>query len=281
MTICKSIKKQMTDALYNQLPQEAETRFRRHLETCAACAREYEELTALEEVMSKRQRPKMSEVYWESYMDKLDEKLDTLDAAEKVDPAYSPHPARRTDWTREWLKKTRWFFIPAAAAALLVVGVSVGLFFAGPEGQKLVDNTIASVKKLSPAVAAHFDNVQPVLLDYATYTPETAGETGTGAGNDEDDMVMVPKSQVKKLLIENQLLKRVVAKNDDITLKNLMDELEMLLLDLSNSDEDKAATRKAVQKYIKDNNLLFRMKVLKQKHDREQKEKETFKPDVV
>ena len=117
------------------------------------------------------------------------------------------------------------------------------------------------MRQLNPAVAAHFDNVQPLLVDYANYTPEEETDT-------PEETVMVEKSTVEKLLLENQLLKRVVEKENNITANELMDELELILLELKNSGKNNEETLRAVQKLIKDNDILFKIKVLKKKEER-------------
>jgi hypothetical protein len=107
-------------------------------------------------------------------------------------------------------------------------------------------------------VAKHFDNLTPLLIDYSNYTSEEREDTA-------EETILVEKNTVKKLLIENQLLKRLVAKADNISVKQLMDELELILLEISNSNGDKDEIRRAVQQLIKDNDILFKMKVLNKK----------------
>jgi hypothetical protein len=114
---------------------------------------------------------------------------------------------------------------------------------------------------LTPAVAQHFDNLKPMLIDYANYTPEDEEE----ADVEPVETVVVDKTTVQKLLLENRLLKRVLAKSDDVSTKLLMDELEIILVEISNSNGDKEDTLRAVRQLIKDNDILFKMKVLKKK----------------
>lgn len=253
MIKCKRIKELMPDALNaenNPLTETEKQDFHAHLKSCAHCSEEYNRLNALMSVLDKRERPQMSEDFWDNYYSRLEEKLDAV-----LEPKKAPVKIRSA-WWKEWGGgfNIRWTLYPAAAAIIIVVGVAIGQFLALPEGKDFV-------RQLNPAVAAHFENVQPLLVDYANYTPEE--ET-----NAPEETVLVEKSTVEKLLLENQLLKRVVAKEENITANRLMDELELILLELKNSGGNNDETFRAVQKLIKDNDILFKIKVLKKKEER-------------
>jgi hypothetical protein len=257
MKSCKKIKNLMVDAVYNQLPEAEQAVFHEHLKTCPACSAEYHNMEKLMSMMNKRQRPQMNEDYWEQYSQKLDEKLDAI--ADHPKPAVQTHRQRR--WFAGSSTWTRWVLMPAASVALLVMAVSIVRFFSLSGGKAFVDTAVSSIRQLTPAVAEHFDNIKPMLIDYANYTPEEETDADTEPG----ETVAVDKTTIQKLLLENRMLKRVVANSDDITAKQLMEELELILMEISNSNGDKAETLKAVRQLIKDNDILFKMKVLKEK----------------
>jgi len=73
---------------------------------------------------------------------------------------------------------------------------------------------------------------------------------------------MADKKSVEKLLRENQLLKQVVAKQNNMQVKQVMETLELILLELDNSNGNAGQTRKAVSELIRDNGLLFKMKTI-------------------
>ncbi len=258
MIKCKKIKDMMPDILNteNQLSETERKHFHQHLGNCARCSEEYKRVTELLTVMEKRRRPEMSGDFWENYYSRLEEKLDAPE--EETIPVTAKSPG----WGR-WFRDLRmqWVLYPAAAAAVLVVGIAVAQFLAIPGNQNLVTSAVSSIRQLNPAVAGHFENVQPLLVDYSNYTPEEEPED-PGA---PEETVMVEKSTIQKLLLENHMLKRVVAKSDDITTMQLIEELEVILLELKNSNGDSKETMRVVQQLIKDNDILFKMKALKKK----------------
>lgn len=256
MRECKKLKDLMVDALSNnsELSEAEHKKLQAHVKVCARCAEEYKKLTGLLTIMDKRQRPQMSEAFWDNYYSRLEEKLEAVE--EQEIPAVKASGRRR--WPGGFDFKVGWLLYPAAAVAVLVVGFVIGQYLSLAPGNNIVDTAISSMRRLSPAVAQHFDNMRPLLLDYSNYSPQ---ETRAAP----EETVMVEKSTVKKLLLENQLLKRMVAKEKNITVKQLMDELELILIEVSNSEASDEETRRAVQKLIKENDILFKMKILKAK----------------
>jgi len=260
MKSCKKIKTLMVNALYNELPETEKNIFQEHLKTCSGCSAEYKKLTALMGVMDIRQRPQMSEDFWDNYYLQVEKKIEAAKEEEK--------PLIKTAWRRrrlEWIEnlnlRKRWVLYPAAALAIVMMSIGIGQFLSLPEGKHIVDTAVSSIRRLSPAVAQHFDNLQPLLIDYSNYTPEESETV-------PEETVIMEKRTVQKLLLENQLLKRVVAKENNISAKQLMDELEIILLEISNSNGDREATLQAVKQLIKDYDILFKMKVLKRKDKR-------------
>jgi len=253
MNTCKKIKDVIPDLLNNgsELSAEESETVYAHLENCARCSETYKEMTALKALMDNRARPQMSDEFWDNYYSRLEEKLDAV-------TVQSPG---RNRWFRNF--KLQWVLYPAAAAAVLVVGIALAQFLSLPGNQNLLTTAVTSIHRLNPAVANHFDNVQPLLVDYSNYTPEESREK-EDAGTPEET-VMVEKSTVQKLLLENRLLKQVVAKEDNITAAQLIDELELILLELKNADGNNKETARAVRQLIEDNDILFKMKALQRK----------------
>lgn len=284
---CKRINAAMTDALFGDLPELDKTAFDAHLKTCPACAAEYQKLAGVMNLVDRREQPDMGETFWDNYYERLEDKIDNQTQPQKTKPEtprVKESPRRR--WWESLQFKPRWVLYPVAAAAVIVIGVSLGRFLQQTGGGDIINGAVQSIRSLSPAMAGHFDNVRPVLLDYANsspqtarpkaqhavYTPETGaagsidatetGAAGITAGPGPEDTVMVDRETVKKMLLENRMLRRMVEKNDNITAQQLMDELEVILMEISNSSGDSEENRRLVKQLIKDYDVLFKMKVI-------------------
>lgn len=260
MSKCKKIRNLMAGALYNELTDNEQSLFQAHISSCGDCGREFNKLREVTSMMNKRERPEMNDDFWDNYYDRLEDRLD--DELEREQTPEPVRPSRTAGW-QDWLDLLRfpkhWALVPVGAAALLMVGIAIGYYFNLPEGKKLLDDTFQSMRSFSPAVNSHFDNMQPLLVDYANYSPEETGQKPA-------DTVVMEKKTVQRLLVENQLLKRAAAKGNNIPLKQLLEDYEVILVEMSNcSDDERQDIAREVQKFINDNDLLLKMKTLRRK----------------
>lgn len=255
---CTYFKELMVDALYDELSQSDKKSFQAHLKACSSCAVEYEEMAAVLNVMDRRRQPGMSESYWDTYLPRLRERM----AVEAKTPGQR---LLAGEWLKQWRGRFhfdfRWILYPAAAMLLVALGIGIGRYLYLPAGKSLMERVgeVTSVAKVSPAVSEHFENLRPILIDYANYTAE---ENGGSTG----EMVQVDKTTLKKLVMQNYLLKQMVNRSNDGALKQLLEELELVLLELSNAGADgkktgRLRTIRSVQTILNKNDVLFKMKV--------------------
>jgi hypothetical protein len=242
MKRCNRFKELIVDSLYGELAKKNKTFFEEHSRSCLTCAREYKEMSATLELVEQRPHPEMSETFWDNYLPGLQEKIDG-----EIKPGKS------------WAFNIRWVLYPAAAMLLIVSGIIIGRFLYSPAGQDFLDNPMASVRRpgAGPDVSVHFDNLRPMLIDYSNYS------TAEPASAFEPETVAVDKETLKRLMLENQLLKKAIGRSNDPALKQLMEDLEMILLELSNASSNGAGkqTIEDVQDLLEQNDILFKMKV--------------------
>jgi hypothetical protein len=267
---CEDFKGIVVDALYNydQLSEENKRLFHAHLTTCPGCAGEYEEMAAVLGVMDQRQRPEMGEEVWDSYMLRLQEKLEEAEEKEKK---------KIWSWLKKWwenfsfdIQRFRWVLYPAAALLLVVLGIAIGRYLYLPpvpgKGEELISGTLSSERKISPVVLEHFETLRPLLIDCANYN---AREAGSG-----EEFVLIDKKPLKKLAWQNLLLKRIAARGNDVVLTQLLEELEMILLEISNAEPGETngditgkETIGRVRDILEKNDTLFKMKIYNRSED--------------
>lgn len=262
----------MVDVLYNydELPEKDKRLFNGHMTTCPACAKEYQEMAAVLRMMDLRQRPEMGEEYWDSYYRRLMEK----NAVEVVKTSLIRQTFDFLANSLDLLLKRilpaqgiirRWVLYPVAALLLVVVGIAIGRHIYLPpvpeRGGELFSSSYSSGPKFNPVVAEHFETVRPLLIDCVNYT---AGEAPNGG----DEFVMVDKKTLKKLALQNYLLKRIALRENDVVLTRLLEELELILLEISNaetgdinSDNDGREAVGHVRDILIKNDTLFKMKI--------------------
>jgi hypothetical protein len=168
------------------------------------------------------------------------------------------------------IQRLRWVLYPAAALLLVVLGIAIGRYVYLPsvpeKEEKLISSSLSSERNLNPVVAEHFENLRPLLIDCANYN---AQETGSG-----EDFVLIDKKTLKKLALQNLLLKRIAARGNDVVLTQLLEELELILLELSNAEPGEPngdiagnETIDRIRDILKKNDTLFKMKIYNRTED--------------
>ena len=272
---CKDFKGMVVDVLYNydQLPGEDKHLFHAHLTTCPACAVEYEEMAGVLALMDQRDKPEMEEEFWDSYYPRLMEKIKKQEKVSLI-KSFCGGSRGAVFSKRAPLavgdKIRRWMLLPAAALLLVVIGIVIGRYLYMPpvpgKGEKLISSSLSSERKFNPVVAEHFESLRPLLIDCANYDVQ---ETGSG-----EDFVLIDKKTLKKLAWQNLLLKRIAARGNDVVLTQVLEELELVLLELSNAEPGESngdiageETIGRVREILKKNDTLFKMNVYNKSED--------------
>ncbi|MCP5047252.1 MAG: zf-HC2 domain-containing protein, partial [bacterium] len=238
---CKQFNALLVDALYDELKERDKGFFRAHLETCSSCSAEYNRMVSVLEVMDQRRQPEMDETFWDNFLPQLHEKI----GVRETGPA-----GRAVGWLQEWWGNLnfklniRWALYPAAVVLLIVSGIVIGRYLYSPGGEEFIGPTVASV---NPGVSEHFDNVRPLLIDYSNYSKQE--DTG-GKG----DMVRVDRETLRRLVVQNHLLKKAVERENNASLIQLLEDLEMILLEISNAGPNggRSDSIQAVQDIMED-----------------------------
>jgi hypothetical protein len=271
---CKDFKEIVVDALYNydELSEQDKRLFHAHLTTCPACAGEYEEMVGVLALMDQRQKPEMGEEYWDSYYTRLLEKIKESEEKEK-----NKIKNKIWLWLKKWwenfrfdMQRLRWMLYPAAALLLVVIGIIIGRYLYLPsvpeKGEELISSALSSERRVRPVVAEHFETLRPLLIDCSNYN---AQEAGSGK-----DFVLIDKKTLKKLALQNLLLKRIAARGNDVVLTQLLEELELILLELSNAEPGESngdiagdETIGRIRDILKKNDTLFKMNIYNKSAD--------------
>ena len=233
---CRRFKKDMLMDIYGELNKKERRRLEEHLARCASCREEFE---ANRKVLS------------------------SLEQA----PA---EPAPRVDWERNWkaiesglepnrrrpgflAAFPRWAYAPLALAVLFILGMAVGRYWwpwrpAAPITAKL--RTI-SPETEQALLNRYFEDVKPVLLDYA--------HDGTKTG--KEGPLLTDREIARSLLVQNLLLKRALTRKNP-ALADLFDDLGMILTEIANLQGQDTSTPAALKDVIRERQVLSRIRRL-------------------
>ncbi len=204
---------------------ELDQKRRGHLAECGECRAELELLTRLLNLTRDYPVPERGESYGQEVW-------------ARVEPKLAQKPRRR------WI---RWWAITPVLAAVIVIAFVVGALTEKRRQEKFSEKT--SERVLLAALSNHLDRSQILLTELANEGPSTADL------NDE-------RARARDLVYENRLLRQTARRLGDGVYVGLLDDLERVLLDVSNSPADLRPNKWAgLQQRIVDEGLLFKVRV--------------------
>ena len=229
--------------LYYYAEGEALPASRAHLESCAVCGERLSELERAMGAVTSSRIPERDESYgrlvWARVQTKLSE------------------PERAPRWRAlEWLTLPRLAYA-GGLAVLLIAAFVAGRNWpmpAGPSPAPATESASAPVDTkaiLSASAAAHLERSAMVLA-------EVANEPATGSPDTSDEQM-----RAGDLVASGRLMRQVAARTGDSGHADLLDQLERVLLEITNSPSPMpAATLDAIRSRIKSEDLLFKVRVL-------------------
>ncbi|MHB8056142.1 MAG: anti-sigma factor family protein [Candidatus Aminicenantales bacterium] len=238
---CKHARQALVLDYYGELSPAEKTELESHLRSCGACMAEREDILRVFALLEANPPAPVPDPDTERVWSGVESQLA---------PAKSP-ARRRHAWAAP-----QWSLAGAALVLVLVAGIFIGRSVFAP--QVPVDLTAAASKTpnpaaaLKPALAGHLEDLKPLLLEYANYSPETAsGHT-----------VAIDENLLQALMLQNILLRKALAKSDPAA-ADLLDDCDLILKEIINRNRPTAASPDAIRGLIRDRDVLFKLEIMK------------------
>src|SRR5437879_5150515 len=207
---CQECKELMTGALYGELLSDERKSFDEHLSSCTDCSTLYRSLEETLSIMGTRTRPDPDEAFWQSYWSRLEPKLG----------ATPVHFLKRLS-----VVPPAWAY-GIAAVLLLAFGVYLGKTFFRPAD---------SVREVATVTPQEHDTLNAQTLAYL----ERSKNLLLGVVNSDDENLsdLDRRQEASRQLIQQAyFLKAALNKPDEQHLRQLIVDLEVILLELANLD---------------------------------------------
>jgi hypothetical protein len=102
-----------------------------------------------------------------------------------------------------------------------------------------------------PSLQDHFESLKPILVEYANYTESP-----------ENGKIAIDKRIVKSLIIQNILLKRLIAEEDP-AMKEVLEDVDLVLREIANQEGDDAHSLSMIKELIQERGILYELEVSK------------------
>jgi hypothetical protein len=219
----------MIEACYGELDPAAKARFDRHVGSCRECSAELAALRSTLGLMDERRRSDPGTEFWEGYWDRLSRRM----LWESIEEGRRPSLARRVAASLTPLP--RWSLQAAGAAALLIVGILIGSRIVGPPAGR-PGTAAASYAARAGAVlrAENFvERSKVLLLGLVNYDPATGDPYALDLGR--------KRTISRDLATEAPALRRALSAPGQKRLRDLVGELEVIMMQIANLEADQDA----------------------------------------
>ncbi len=231
---CKSFKEKIILHQYGELEDEERIALETHLEECPECAKDFAYTQKVFRALEDTRAEALPETDWEK-------------SWQSIDTHILPKPRS----TKRIFLFPRWAYAAAAVLIIFIAGIITGRFWLPSEAPSPAGTTVSQAY-VEQSLQHYLEDLRPVLVEYANYNPEEKGQ----------ETIVMDKKVARSLLIQNLLLRNIVAKTDP-SLLPFLDDVDIVLKEISNLETDDKQTPALIKDLIHDREILFKMEIIK------------------
>jgi len=230
---CGKYREQIVLYLYGELDPAERRDLERHLGECPTCAGDLAYTREVFGLIDQAEADAIPEAGWDKCWSRIALGIQ------------SPPPARKS-----WAGFPRWATITAVVLLIFAAGIYLGRFW--PTSLPPGETGAASASDFSPlTLQDYFASLQPVLVEYANQPAEPA------AG----DRIVVDRSLIHSLLVQNFMLMRLAAQNDPEA-EDLLEDIDLVLREIKNLDSSDPDASAMIRRLIRQREILFKINVI-------------------
>ena len=230
----KCLKKHVIMAYMDkEIPERKNRKIAAHLSRCPVCREAYEKK-------------------------KQDVEL-VMESMDLLNPPEIPARVAVTPQKIDKKSRSKKFFIPAfrlwdwrvaliGSLLIFILGIFVGTYFISPPSRNMLVR-LESPEHLGFVLQEHFESIKPVLIEYANFPVSEEGSMD----------ILLDKEFVSGLMERNRLIKERIPRDKNIYLKQLLDELEVILGEISSLTKEDPESLFFIKKLIKEKEILFKL----------------------
>jgi hypothetical protein len=218
--------------LYGELGEDDAKDLMTHIEGCADCAEEFAYTQKVFQVLDEIKTDDVPEANWEKCWDSIDV---GIQGKERKKKSLFLFPG--------------WAYASAALVFVFIVGFFFGRIAFFRPGKTSTSQLEGSQSAMNPSIQEHFESLKPFLVEYANYA--ASAENGT---------IAIDKNIVRGLIIQNILLKRLIA-DEDPSMKEILEDVDLVLREIANQEGDDAHTLSMIKELIQERGIMYEIKV--------------------
>jgi hypothetical protein len=220
--------------LYGELGEKDAKDLMAHIEECDECAGELAYTKKVFQILDETKSDDIPEADWDKCWNTIDVGIQSKDRKQK-----------------SFLWYPRLAYASAALLIVFAVGFFLGrsVFFQSRKGSQVLLE--GSQSAMYPSIQEHFESLKPVLVEYANYT-----------ASPDNGKIKIDKKIVQSLIIQNILLKRMIAEEDP-SLKEILEDVDLVLREIANQEGDDTHALTMIKELIQKRGILYELEVSK------------------
>jgi len=230
--------KLMSDALFGSLSDAEQMRLESHLAECPHCANVYMDMKVTLEMTAVRSRPEPSPAFWDTFSNHLEKRLVEPDNRIGLFEQWTGQMKDIIDQLTFLRPVPRWAYQLAMAVVLVGVGIFIGkgLFSeTSSDDQLIVDSGTSQPAFVQPAALEtrtlrYMERSKVLLLGMVNFDVES----------EHPAVLNLPRSRTiaRELVDEAEGLKEELDEADQLRLRELITDLEIILLQIANLEAE-------------------------------------------
>ena len=229
---CKKFKERTILKLYDELSQEEKAELESHIKECPDCAKDMEYSSQVFQLLEEAGTEPEPEANWEKTWKGIENTISEKPIKKR---AFNPFP--------------RWAYASAGILVVFALGILAGRFWLTSQKESIIP-AATSAQYYQITLQKHLEELKPVLIEYANYASKNGGEA-----------LVMDKEVVRNLIIQNILLKRIMAGENPST-EQLLEDVDIVLREISNQKKEDTRTPTLIKYLISEREILFKMEIL-------------------
>jgi hypothetical protein len=238
---CKKYREQIVLYHYGDLSESERTELESHIGVCRECAHDFADTKEVLNLLNESKEEQVPEADWNKCWNTV-----STDIALKVKKPESKKLSLFPGWV----------YAGAGLILIFVLGIAIGRFWLSPGSQPALAEagrqSTVSPEYVQQSLSDHFETLKPLLVEYSNFKAE---------GNGKEPVTM-DRETLESLLIQNYLLKKIVAESNP-SAQQILDDLDLVLREIKNQRSDDTMASALIKDLIQERDILFKMDVMK------------------
>jgi hypothetical protein len=230
---CKKFQKMMDLYVCEMLSDTKTHEFESHIKDCSACSITFAKIRETYAFLTSNTEEKVASD-WDTSWRKINKRLmEAKPSVRENQPFY----------------KLRLAIV--GAVVFFMVGLFVGRYFLfPPQGKETLESQLN--RQLKVSLLEHIENIKPIIIQYSnSKIPYKSNQN-----------LLIDREVASRFLVNNQLLQGQFSKDKNKRIIQLLEELEIILTEISNISQERPENLYLIRELIKIKGILMKIEVL-------------------